>query len=363
MNVVNNLINSSEDICDFAKRNSGKILSIGSSLLAAGACAGTGIATWKAKDKIEEHNDILHDLHEKKQFAKTEEDKKQLDIDIMNQYGKTIGTVAGYYVPPAILLGGSIVCDICLDRKLEAAEHKLALASGALILVKSAYDKAQQKAIEKYGEEEAADIFYDSKVKEVKTVDSKGKEKIETIKVYEGSDIVAANPCSILLGDGINSILEDIDINDTSLKNNRLWNNINTLHHLERKYTYELNAKGYVYVKDIYKELGVEAMSKAQEDLWNYWGWFKDKNKIDHVIARCRAEGIDPFEEDPETGMSPVDEANSVRLGIDMQINENYRLGYEPMVWIVPNCIGDITELRFPNSNRQIQNFKEATAN
>lgn len=357
MNLLGKLLSSSDDICLYAKKNSGKLLSIGSSVLAVGACAGTGVATWKAKDKLEEHNDIIHDLHEKKQYAATEEDRKEVEKEIMLQYGKTGLTVLGYYAGPALLLGGSIACDIASSKEYE---HKLALASGTIFLLKSAYDKAQQKAIEKYGEEEAADIFYDKKKVLTKTTDEKGETRVEVKEVFDPTSIIASNPCAILLGDGIQSNLLDVKVCSESIDHN-LWININFIHSLEREFTNELNLNGKVWVKDVYKRLGVEPAGKAQMDLWNYWGWVKDQNRIEAVKKKCILEGIDPNKIDPETGMSPIEAANQVKLGIDNElINGRYKRGEEPMVWIVPNCIGDITPFIFPD--KEIERVKELTA-
>ena len=338
MNALQNIVNSSEDICLYAKKNAPRLLSIGSSVLAAGACAGTGIATWKAKERFEEHNANIADLHEDLRATNKPDEQAQIKRDILMEYGKTAGTVIKYYSIPAILLGGSIACDIASSK---AYEHKIALASGALLLLKGAYDKAQERAKEKYGAEEAADIFYGSKEKQIETVDENGNKIVKTIKEYDGNAIFASNPCVMLLGDGIKSNLNELVDLNPSLREMRLSENIRIIQSLEREFTYKLNYRGYVTVQQVYERLGLEWQSKAQHDLWSSWGWIMDYAKVERFKRDCEARGVQYTDED-------IYNQNRVDLGLFNEANQNYISGDEPVVWIIPNCIGDIMPLIFP---------------
>lgn len=351
MNALNNIVNSSEELCLYAKKNAPRLLSIGSSVLAAGACAGTGIATWKAKERFEEHNANIADLHEDLRATSNPDEQAKIRNDILKEYGKTAGTVVKYYSIPAILLGGSIACDIASSR---AYEHKLALASGALLLLKGAYDKAQKRAEEQLGEEAAADIFYDRKEKQIETTDENGNKIVKTIKVANPVSVLEANPCAILLGDGIESNLEElIDVNER-LRDVRLKDNIRKIKSLEKEFTYKLYYKGYVTVQDIYERLGVKWRSKAEHDLWTSWGWVKCKEKEELFKEDCRLNNRTWTEED-------LVNCNRIDLGLDKEINLNYISGDEPMVWIIPNCIGDIMPLIFPEEV-EIAKFEKLNA-
>ena len=192
MGVVDKLLGSSEEIVLYAKKNAPRLISIGSSILTVGACAGTGIATWKAKDKLEDHNIKLKVLHADLEAAEedgTEEEVIEIKKDIMKEYGKTCLTIAGYYAVPAGLLAGSIACDIVSSKQYE---HKLALASGSLFLLKSAWDKAQERAKEELGEEKAADIFYGGKEKEVETARQARETMVNSAKKYQSEQIPLA---------------------------------------------------------------------------------------------------------------------------------------------------------------------------
>lgn len=352
MNVIDKLLGSTEDICTFAKTHSPKLLSIGSSVLAVGACAGTGIATWKAKDRLEEHNANIYDLHEDLRATGDAEEQERIRRDILLEYGKTTLTVAGYYAVPAILLGSSIACDIASSKQYE---HKLALASGALLLLKSAYDKAQERAKEQYGEEAAADIFYGYKEKEIETVDKKGNKKIEKVKEYDPYGIVESNPCAVLVGDGIDCTFEG-----------GYNQNINRYNSIIRHITLELNAKGSVCFWDVATNshwgLGLKPESKLQMDIWKNSGWVKSQAKIDNAIRK--------FNDNPETAKlslaeyekecdSIIENAQGVSLGIENYINRRYASNDEPMLWILPNCIPNYEDFLFVD---QFKRFEELSA-
>lgn len=333
-----NIIGSTNNISAYLKLNSPKILVASSMILGTGACVASSIATWYTRDILEEHNAEINHLHYDLKEAKTPEEDKEIRKEIMKRYAKTVAVVGANYIPAAGLLAGSVICG---TRGIVSYEKNLAMMGAGCLALKSLYDNAKARVEEKYGAEEAADIFYGSKEKEVETVDEKGNVKVEKVKEYDPYGIVDSNPCAILLGEGIESNL----IGDH-------WYDISFLKSLETKYTYKLNSEGYVLVQDIYRDLGVKPASKYQHDLWAQYGWVKDQNKIDNYIHKCHNEGL-PVTDDG------IISANSVNLGIDNIINERYISGTEPMIWIVPNCIGDIMPFIFPDV--QIQKYKEAT--
>ena len=334
-----NIISSVNNVSNYIKLNSPKIFVVSSMVLGTGACVASGIATWHAKDILDEHNEDIDDLHWKLKDAKNPEEESEIKKDIWKRYAKTAAIVGGCYAPAVGLLAGSVFCG---SKGIVSYEKNIALLGAGCIGLKQLYDNAMARAEEKYGEEAAADIFYGSTEKEVETTDEKGNKKIENVKEYDPYGIVSANPCAILLGEGIESNLSD-----------NLWYDIRFIQSLESKYTYQLNSDGYVLVQDIYKDLGVKPGSKYQHDLWAQYGWVKDQNKIDNYIRKCHDEGI-PVTDDG------IIQANSVSLGLDNFINGRYVSGDEPTVWIIPNCIGDIMPFIFPES--QVAKYKETVS-
>lgn len=327
-----NIINSCNNMSAFLKINSPKIFVAGSVLMGTGACVASSIATWYTKDILEEHNADIENLHWELKEAKTPDEEKQVRKEIMKKYAKTVGLIGANYLPAVTLLGGSVYC---ASQGIKQYEKNIAVLGASCIALKNVLDNAKERMEEKYGAEEAADIFYGTTEKEVETVDKKGKKKIEKVKEYDPYGIVESNPCSILLGEGIESNLSD-----------DRWYDISFIKSLESKYTYKLNADGYVLVQDIYKDLGVKPGSKYQHDLWAQYGWVKDQNKIDNYIRKCHNEGT------PVTDDGIVN-ANSVKLGLDNIVNERYLSGDEPVLWIIPNCIGDIMPFIFPDSQME----------
>ena len=339
MNVLSNLSTSTNNVAGYLRNNSPKLLSLGSIIFEVGAVVTTGMATWKSKDIIEEHNVEIQCMHEKRDKAKDEEEKEKINKDIVNQYKDTALSIAGNFAVPAISLTASIACNRIATSKYESKISELnkqvAIGAAAYALLKKAYDDSKKRAEEKYGEEAAADIFYGSTEKEVEVVDKKGKKKVEKVKEYDPYGIVTSNPCAILLGEGINSNLRD----------NR-WYDINFIKSLENKYTYKLNAEGYVYVWDIFTDLGVKPGSQFQHDTWASWGWIFDEAKIDNFKEKCRKEGIEWTDED-------ITNCNRIDLGLENFINGRYISGDEPTVWIIPNCLGDITPFVYPDGQKR----------
>lgn len=333
-----NIINSCNNMSAFIKSNSPKILVASSMLLGAGACVASGVATWYTKDILEEHNSDIDDLHWDLKSAKTPEEEKEIKVNIFKRYAKTVAMVGANYLPAAAMMTGSVICG---TKGIISYEKEIAVIGAGCLALKSLYDNAKERVEEKYGEEEAAELFYGTKETEKEVTDENGNKFLEKVKEYDPYGIIQSNPCAILLGEGIESNLTD-----------NLWYDIQLIKSLESKYTYILNSKGYVLVQDIYKELGVEPKSRYQHDLWSQYGWVKDQNRIDNYINKCHLDGT-PVTDDG------IIKANSVTLGLDNVVNSKYLEGREPMIWLIPNCIGDIMPIIFPN--KQMQKYIEAS--
>ena len=334
-----NIINSVNNMSTYLKFNSPKILVFSSIVLGGGACVASSIATWHTRDILEEHNEEVDNLHWKLKEAKNLEEETEVRKDIMKRYAKTVATVGASYLPAAGLLGGSVFCGV---KGVASYEKNIAILGAGCLALKSAYDNAKARIEEKYGEEAAADIFYGSSEKEVKEINEKGEEVVKKVKEYDPYGIIDSNPCAILLGDGI----------DSNLTGDR-WYDISLIRSIQQKFTYKLNSDGYVLVQDVYKDLGVKPLSKYQHDLWAQYGWVKDQNRIDNYIRKCHSEGIEVTDEG-------IMNANSITLGVDNIVNERFISGIEPMIWIIPNCIGDIMPIIFPNE--QMNRYLEASA-
>lgn len=334
MKLLESLLYSASNAKLFVKKHSPTILTICSVGATLGAVATTAKATWDAKDIIEEHNGDIEKLHAEYEETHSEEVKKK----IADAYLKTGVELADLYFAPLALIGISIGSAI-FSNKISNA--RLAAAGASYTLLKQMFDKYRNNVKEKYGEEADQDILYGAKEVEKEVVDKKGKVKKVKEKQYDITSAVN-NPCAILLGDGIES----------NLQGNH-WYDMQLVHSIERKLTYEVNSNGYILMQDIAKELGVKPSSKLQHDIWASHGIFKSQQRIENVIAKAKAEGREVTEDE-------LINANRVDLGLDLPINRNYISGDEPMVWILPNLDGDIMAYLYPTS--QEQSYLEAVA-
>ena len=327
MNLLEGLLYSASNAKVFIKKYAPTILTIASAGATLGAVGTTAYATWNAKDIIEEHNEEVSEINEKIKKDNLKEDKKRL----VERYQKTSLDLADLYLAPLILTGISVGAGIASNK---ISNSRIAALGTSLTLLTQKFEKYRNRVKEKYGKEAEEDILYGAKEVEKEVVDKKGKVKKVKEKQYDVNDVVS-NPCAILLGDGIESNLQG-----------NYWYDIALLQSIEKRLTYDINANGYILMLDIANALGVKPSSKLQHDIWSTHGIVKSQARIENVIAKAKSEGREVTEEE-------LINANKLDLGLRNPINERYRSGDEPTVWIIPNLDGDIMNYIFPSAQEQ----------
>lgn len=327
MNLLEGLLYSASNAKVFIKKYAPTILTIASAGATLGAVGTTAYATWNAKDIIEEHNEEVSEINEKIKKDGLKEDKKRL----VERYQKTSLDLADLYLAPLILTGISVGAGIASNK---ISNSRIAALGTSLTLLTQKFEKYRNRVKEKYGKEAEEDILYGAKEVEKEVVDKKGKVKKVKEKQYDVNDVVS-NPCAILLGDGI----------DSNLQGN-YWYDIALLQSIEKRLTYDINANGYILMLDIANALGVKPSSKLQHDIWSTHGIVKSQARIENVIAKAKSENREVTEEE-------LMQANRLDLGLYNPINERYRSGDEPTVWIIPNLDGDIMNFIFPSAQEQ----------
>lgn len=327
MNLLEGLLYSASNAKVFIKKYAPTILTIASAGATLGAVGTTAYATWNAKDIIEEHNEEVSEINEKIKKDGLKEDKKRL----VERYQKTSLDLADLYLAPLILTGISVGAGIASNK---ISNSRIAALGTSLTLLTQKFEKYRNRVKDKYGKEAEEDILYGAKEVEKEVVDKKGKVKKVKEKQYDVNDVVS-NPCAILLGDGI----------DSNLQGN-YWYDIALLQSIEKRLTYDINANGYILMLDIANALGVKPSSKLQHDIWSTHGIVKSQARIENVIAKAKSENREVTEEE-------LMQANRLDLGLYNPINERYRSGDEPTVWIIPNLDGDIMNFIFPTSQEQ----------
>ena len=353
MNLLNKIIGSSEELVTYGKKNAGKLLSIGSGILTIAACVTTGKATWDTKDDIEEHNANIYDLHEDLKATNDPEEQAAIKKEISKEYVRTTLKVAKNYAVPAICLTGSIACDIASSKHYE---HKIAMSAGSLMLIRAAYDKARQRHLEKYGEEETAKIFDGAQEKEIEVIDEKGKKKTQKITVYDPYGVVLANPCAVLLGDGIESNFTGNLYDKTAVYNRAV-----------AYVRHKLSLDGSCCLWDVYTDtqwgFGLKPPeSKKVMDLWKHSGWVWDakaasKYVEDYIEENSERLALMSKREREKDINANIALSQPVTFGWDAPTNKLFRSGDEPMFWVLPNCIQGYEDLLYPT--KEVKEWEE----
>lgn len=246
-----------------AKENSPEIL------LAAGLIAGvtsTVLAckqTLKLEGVLEEGKKELEDIRASKDEEhdeSTTDNKKAVAM----AYAKTGKNLLKLYFPPMLVGVTSAGCIIASNRILE---QRVGYYSAALATVSASYATYREKVIDKYGEETDFELRHDvvSKKEKVEEVDENGKKKTKTknIKDIQG------------LGDFAFFVRpEEVDASlaqrpeDLGLVVKRCQDKMNI----------KLRTFGYVFLADVYNDLGMAPPEEAM-----LVGWLSDPECPDAV--------------------------------------------------------------------------------
>lgn len=343
MKLLEHLFITASNAKMFVKKHSPTILTICSVGATLGAVAATAKSTWDAKEIIELHNSEIDNIHKELEEHNDLETRKKL----ARKYLETAADVTDVYLAPVLLTGISVASSIMSNR---ISNSRIAALGASYTLIKQLYDRYRNRVKEKYGEEADQDILYGAKEVEKEIVDKKGKVKKVKDKEYSPLDIVSNNPCSVLLGPGIDSVLVH-DGGEKQKARNRSYNK-NVLLSIENRATYEIDTRGYIFWSDIAKELGIRPSSKEEKDRWDNWGIIKSEERVNNKINEIR------YKFNREPTIDEIRDANRLDLGLDKDINERWRSGDEEMIWIVPNLDGDISTLVFP-SYKEKQHLEE----
>lgn len=222
-------------------------------------------ATKKIDSILEESKtaiDKIHDVSNNPFFDDrySEEDAKK---DLTITYVQTGLKVAKVYAPAVILGAISISCMLASNNILRKRNAALAAAYATVDRSFKAYRK---RVVERYGEQVDKELKYNIQKKEIEetVVDEKGKEK--TVK--KTVDVIDPK------------VIDNYDrIYDCGCAG---WdkNPEFSLMYLRAKQSYlndKLIAKGYVFLNEVYKELGYNEVPEGQ-----VVGWVYDPDNPDH---------------------------------------------------------------------------------
>ena len=249
---------------------------IGATVLACKATLKVDAVTSKTKQDIEKVHEALETGVTKAGEAYTEEDSKK-DLTII--YTQTGLEVAKLYAP-AVGLGVLSITSILAGHNI-MRKRNVALAA-AYTIVDQNFKDYRGRVIERFGKELDRELRYNIKAVEVEetVVDEEGKEKTvkKTIEVTElGLD--SYSDYAKFFDEGSPFWDKSAEYNLMFLKRQQDWANK------------RLRDRGYLYLNDVYEQLGI-----MQTEAGNKVGWIYDEknpngdNKVDFFIYELHRE-------------------------------------------------------------------------
>ena len=219
-------------------------------------------ATTKAGDILEEHKNQMNAIDQVVKMDRddyTEEDHKK-DTTIV--YTQTAIKFVKLYSPSIMIGVLSLGCIIYSHNILTKRNAALAAAYAT---VDRGFKEYRGRVVERFGKELDHELRYNIKAQEFEKteVDKKGNEKVvkETVNV---ADPNLYSDYARFFDDGCNGWSKDPEQNLTFLKCQQAYANE------------KLKAKGYLFLNDVYKMLGIPATKAGQIVGWIY----DEKNPI-----------------------------------------------------------------------------------
>ena len=219
-------------------------------------------ATTKAGDILEEHKNQMNAIDQVVKMDRddyTEEDHKK-DTTIV--YTQTAIKFVKLYSPSIMIGVLSLGCIIYSHNILTKTNAALAAAYAT---VDRGFKEYRGRVVERFGKELDHELRYNIKAQEFEKteVDKKGNEKVvkETVNV---ADPNLYSDYARFFDDGCNGWSKDPEQNLTFLKCQQAYANE------------KLKAKGYLFLNDVYKMLGIPATKAGQIVGWIY----DEKNPI-----------------------------------------------------------------------------------
>ena len=219
-------------------------------------------ATTKAGDILEEHKNQMNAIDQVVKMDRndyTEEDHKK-DTTIV--YTQTAIKFVKLYSPSIMIGVLSLGCIIYSHNILTKRNAALAAAYAT---VDRGFKEYRGRVVERFGKELDQELRYNIKAQEFEKtdVDKKGNEKVvkETVNV---ADPNLYSDYARFFDDGCNGWSKDPEQNLTFLKCQQAYANE------------KLKAKGYLFLNDVYKMLGIPATKAGQIVGWIY----DEKNPI-----------------------------------------------------------------------------------
>lgn len=230
-----------------------------SAVMACKATTKVGEVIEDTKNQVDQVHEVLADETISEEKYSKEDGKKDLAI-IYAQTGVKLVKLYG----PAVLLGAVSITSILAGHNI-TRKRNIALAA-AYATIDKGFKEYRARVVERFGKELDHELRYNIKSQEITetTVDEKGKEKTVT-KTIEVADPNEYSTYARFFDDGCTGWEKDAEHNLTFLK-------------LQQNYANDiLKSKGYLFLNDVYKMLGIPVTKAGQ-----IVGWIYDEKNPNH---------------------------------------------------------------------------------
>ena len=219
-------------------------------------------ATTKAGDILEEHKNQMNAIDQVVKMDRDDYTEEYHKKDTTIVYTQTAIKFVKLYSPSIMIGALSLGCIIYSHNILTKRNAALAAAYAT---VDRGFKEYRGRVVERFGKELDHELRYNIKAQEFEKteVDKKGNEKVvkETVNV---ADPNLYSDYARFFDDGCNGWSKDPEQNLTFLKCQQAYANE------------KLKAKGYLFLNDVYKMLGIPATKAGQIVGWIY----DEKNPI-----------------------------------------------------------------------------------
>ena len=217
-------------------------------------------ATLKVHEITDEAKENIADIHEAMETGVTrsgqpysEEDSKK-DLTIV--YAQTGLKFVKLYGPAVAIGAASIGCILASNNIIR--KRNIALAA-AYATVDNGFKEYRGRVVERFGKELDRELKYNIKAQEVEeTVTNEDGTETVVVKTVNTADPNYASDYARFFDEYCTGWTKDPEVNLTFLKNTQAW--FNTI----------LQSKGYVYLNDVYKALGIPETKAGQVVGWVY---------------------------------------------------------------------------------------------
>lgn len=213
-----------------------------------------GRATLKLTKVLEESKNTIDSINDAVEDESIEYTQEDAASDLGTVRVSTAAKVVKLYVPAVILGGVSIACMVQSHNILR--KRNLALAA-AFTTVTQSFSKYRKAVVDKYGERTDYELKHGIRTEKVAVTETdengKTKTKKETIDVVDGYSDYAR-----FYDDGCIGWTKDAEYNLMFLKSQQQYAND------------KLIADGFLFLNDVYKELGIPPSKEGQIVGWIY---------------------------------------------------------------------------------------------